>query len=140
MLRPARPVLANRSLFFLGIAVVVLGTGCQLIAPQPSPSQSIPEPRRIITPGPFGGQLGTGGGALDLAATVKRGTLVDALSLSGNAFPLRSAQLTFQTTGTVSALPIRSGRSVRQGDRVAEITVDPSLSPAPSNQVLTAPF
>jgi multidrug efflux pump subunit AcrA (membrane-fusion protein) len=136
--RPIRRVTSS-ILLLAGALGVLLLSGCEIISPAPPSAQTPPEPRRILNRAPFT-TPGAGTAGLELMATVKRGTLVDSLALSGNAFPLRSAQLTFQTNGTISALPVRSGQAVRQGDRLAELSVDLAGAPAQPAAVLTAPF
>jgi multidrug efflux pump subunit AcrA (membrane-fusion protein) len=138
MLRARLPDLLRWSLCLAGAALVMAPiVACQIVAPEPSrSSQPLPEPRRILNraaPGTPGAA-----GSSDLTTSVKRGTLVDGLSLSGNAFPLRTAQLGFQTNGSIAALPVRSGQIVREGDRVAELAVD--LGGSSAIVPLTAPF
>jgi HlyD family secretion protein len=80
--------------------------------------------------------------AVELSAPVKRGTLVEAIPLTGNAVALRSTQVTFQSSGTIATVAVHSGQVVPLGETMAELAV--GTGPAGTASVptvpLTAPF
>lgn len=70
--------------------------------------------------------------------TVKRDTLRDTLDLSGRVVPGRSAQLIFHGSGTINSVYVASGQSVKQGDILADFTLDEESLRAARSQATLA--
>ncbi len=109
-------------------------TACQVIAPQPQGEPRLAIDRSALA---SGGATARPGG-LDLTYAVKRGTIRETLSIPGKVVPARSAQLEFKNSGTVTAVHVRSGQSVKQGDVLAELTLDDAALDAAQTRAVLA--
>lgn len=109
---------SRRGSIAAGVGLALLATACQLVAPQPPP-----QPRLLIDRAAIGTPVAKPAG-VDLTYTVKRGTIRETIVLPGRVTPPRAAQLSFRTPGTISAVHVRSGQEVRQGDPLVELEVD----------------
>jgi multidrug efflux pump subunit AcrA (membrane-fusion protein) len=103
------------------ILPVVLATACQsLQAPSvPSSRLNIAPPANQSTTAPGNTDANSG-----TTYTVKRDSLKQSLSLQGRVAPTRSAQLTLHGGGTVTAVNVQAGQTVKQGDSLAEFAAD----------------
>ncbi|MDQ6670029.1 MAG: efflux RND transporter periplasmic adaptor subunit [Chloroflexota bacterium] len=106
----------------LGLPAVLL-SACQAVAPQASAPQPLINDRPAVS---VAGVVATPSASASQVATftIKRDTLGQSLGLTGKVIPGRSAQLTLRGTGTVTAVNVRSGETVKQGDILAEFTLD----------------
>lgn len=57
-------------------------------------------------------------------ATAKKGTLISSISSSGTITTGNNLTITTSATGTVNKVYVKNGDSVKQGDKIAEITLD----------------
>lgn len=59
-------------------------------------------------------------------ATAEKGTLVESVSASGNITTGNNLNITTSATGTVNQVYVKNGDTVKQGDKIADITLDQS--------------
>jgi multidrug efflux pump subunit AcrA (membrane-fusion protein) len=118
------------------VVPVVLLTACQALqAPvAPSPHLNINPSTSQSTTTP-GGDSSTNGAS---TYTVKRDSLNQSLSLQGHVAPTRSAQLTLHGGGTVTAVDVQVGQTVKQGDALAEFAADDTSLQAARTQATLA--
>jgi len=108
----------------LAVTVVQILAACQA-PPRTLAPGTTDQPAGIINvaPGAFANDAGRS--RFVNTVQVKRGLLRDAVTMTGAVVPGRSTQLTFSTSGTVSAVRVLPGDVVRRDEVLIEISLDP---------------
>jgi HlyD family secretion protein len=105
----------------LGPALLL--SACQVIAPRSAPPPSLlNDPTGVSVAGVTAGPAAANAPAVTY--TIKRDTLRESLALSGKVVPGRSAQVILHGSGTVSAVYVTQGQSVKEGEALAEYVLD----------------
>jgi RND family efflux transporter MFP subunit len=119
----------SRSLFLWSRVAVLaaLLSGCQFVDSKPAKQsiirQSPPQLEHSSTPS-LPATAAVSSATPALTATAKRGTLEDTVVLSGLVVPAQSAQLSFESAGTVRTVYVRPGQSIKRGEPLVELDLD----------------
>ena len=125
----------------LAVLPAVLLCGCQVVTAASPPESRLfaNRPSDSVQVAGVTTASATSANALpNVRYIVKRGTVAQSLAIPGRVVPVRSSQLMLRGSGTVTAVNIKPGQQVKEGDTLVEFSLEEESLQAAQTQATLA--